>query len=186
MKRVIVFIDGLNVRFRLRECGWSEYYDVGRVATELAGPRELVHAAFYHPTPNVEHLGEAQYAIERAYLESVRRDKNVVVPAGAYMAKRDAWVGGKKVGHVWEEKQTDVLLASDLVFMAATNQIDAAVVASADADIVPAIRRCTELGVPVELLRFRGRNHPRLYSLEEVSTSFRRARPSYFRPYATA
>lgn len=97
------------------------------------------------------------------------------------MAKRERWGGGQRVEY-WVEKQTDVLLASDLVYMAAKKMMDVAVVASADADIVPAIRRCTELGVPVELLRFRCAK-PRLYELEKVSTVLRRARPVYFRPY---
>ena len=83
---------------------------------------------------------------------------------------------------VWTEKQNDVLLATDLVYMAATAQMEVAVVVSADADIVPGIRRCRDLGVPVELLRFRGAL-PRLYELEKAADSFRRARPAYFRPY---
>ena len=66
--------------------------------------------------------------------------------------------------------------------MAATDQMDVALVASADADIVPAIRRCRDLNVAVELLRFRG-GIPRLYELEKASTSLRRARPAYFQAY---
>lgn len=184
MKRVILFIDGLNVRFRLRECGWHEYYDVGHLAKELAGPRPLIHARFYHPQPNLEHLGPGRYAAERAYLESVRKDEHVLAPLGAYMAKRERWVDDKKV-EIWIEKQTDALLASDLVYMAAKGMMDVAVVASADADMVPAIRRCTQLDIPVELLRFRCAK-PRLYGLEKASTSLRRARPTYFVPYSAA
>lgn len=181
MKRVAVFIDGLNVRFRLRECVWCEYYDVGYLAKQLAGPRTLIVALYYHPKPNWEQLGSDRYARERAYLDRIEKDKGVIVPAGAYMAKRERWVDDKKA-EIWIEKQTDVLLASDLVYMAAKDEMDTAIVASADADIVPAIRRCRDLGVPVELLRFRGAL-PRLYELEAVASTLRRARPSYFRPY---
>lgn len=187
MKRVSVFIDGLNVRNRLQECRWEEFFDVGFMARQLAGPRHLVDALYYHPQPNHEQLGPTRYANERAYLERVRKD--VLAPSGAYMAKRMRHCDGKiapvcdgKEIVVWTEKLTDVLLASDLVYMAATDQIDIAIVASADADIVPAIRRCRDLDVPVELLRFRGAR-PRLYELEKAVTGFLRARPSYFRPY---
>lgn len=183
MKRVIVFIDGLNVRFRLRECGWTEYYDVGYLPRQLAGPRQLVHAGFYHPQPNLEHLGPSQYAADRAYLELVRKDSSVIAPSGPYMAKRERWVNDVKAG-IWVEKQTDVLLSSDLLFMAARDMMDVAMIASADADLIPAIKRCRELGVPVELLRFRGAQ-PRLYGLEKAATSWRRARPAFFRAYAT-
>ena len=182
MKRVIVFIDGLSIRFRLRTNGWTEYCDVGYLAKKLAGPRQLVHAGFYHPQPNREQLGPAQYAIDRSYLESVRKDSVTIVPEGAYMAKREKWVDGKKA-EVWVEQQTDVLLASDLVYMAAKNMMDVAVLATADGDIIPAVRRCTELGVPVELLRFRGLHQPWLVGLEKVVAGFHRARPAYFQPY---
>ena len=100
MKRVIVFIDGLNVRFRLRTNGWTEYYDVGYLAKKLAGPRPLVHVGFYHPQPNLEQLGAAQYATDRSYLESVRKDSATIVPEGAYMAKREKWIDGKK-DEIW-------------------------------------------------------------------------------------
>ena len=181
MRRVAVFIDGLNVRFRLQECRWCEFYDVAHLARQLAGPRQLIAVLFYHPQPSREQLGERKYADERAYLGRIRRQEGVTAPSGAYMAKRERWVDGKKV-QIWQEKQTDVLLASDLLYMAAKGMMDVTVVASADADIVPAIRRCGDLGVPVELLRFRGAM-PRLYELEQVATRFLRARPAYFRPY---
>ena len=192
MKKVGIFIDGLNVRNRLNECGWEEFFDVRFLAEQLTGPRELVSALYYHPAPNAEQLGKERYSFERAYLERVAKGESVSVPPGAYMAKRTRECYGKQAPTLcsgkeivyWTEKQTDVLLASDLVYMAAVNAIDVAVVASADADIVPAIRRCRQLDVSVELLRFRAAL-PRLYGLEQVATSFRRARPAYFRPYGS-
>ena len=176
--RIAVFIDGLNVRHRLRERGWHECYDVGHLARQLAGPRQLVGVYFYHPQPNQEHLGPERYAAERGYLERLIRDPGVTAPPGAYMVKRVSPTGG----YVWIEKQTDVLLATELVYMAAKDLIDRAVVATADADLVPAIRRCTALDIPVEILRFRG-STPRIWELESVATMLRRARPNYFRPY---
>jgi uncharacterized LabA/DUF88 family protein len=175
---IAVFIDGLNVRHRLRERGWCECYDVGYLARQLAGPRQLVGVYFYHPQPNQEHLGPGRYAAERGYLERVMRDEGVIAPPGAYMVKRVSPAGGA----VWIEKQTDVLLGTDLVYMAAKELMDRAVVATADADLVPAIRRCIDLDIPVEVLRFRG-STPRIWELESVATVLRRARPVYFRPY---
>lgn len=190
MKRVAIFIDGLNVRNRLKECGWEEFFDVGHLAKELAGPRQLVSAYYYHAQPNQEQLGPKRYAQERSYLERVRKAPQVVVPAGAYMAKRTRRCHGKDSPPlcsgqdvvIWIEKLNDVLLASDLVYMAAKGQMDVALLLSADADLVPAIRRCQDLSVPVELFRFRG-SQARLYELEQAATSFRRARPQYFKPY---
>jgi uncharacterized LabA/DUF88 family protein len=175
--RVAVFIDGLNVRHRLRERGWCEDYDIGRLIKQLIGPRRVVGAYFYHPQPNQEHLGPQRYAIERAYLDRVMHDDAVIAPPGAYMVKRFNAVGG----YVWTEKQTDVLLATELVYMAARGLMDRAVVATADADLAPAIRRCAELEIPVEILRFRGK--PRIWKLESIAATLIRARPAFFRPY---
>jgi uncharacterized LabA/DUF88 family protein len=93
------------------------------------------------------------------------------------MVKRSGSAGG----FVWTEKQTDVLLATELVCMAATRLMDRAVVATADADLAPAIRRCVDLGIPVEILRFRGK--PRVWELESLAATLIRARPAFFRPY---
>lgn len=84
MTSVGIFIDGLNVRFRLRECGWCEFYDVGYLVNQLVGPRQLEAAFYFHPQPNQEHLGPDRYAQERAYLTRVQKDGIVAVPEGAY------------------------------------------------------------------------------------------------------
>ena len=172
-KSVAVFIDGLNVRHRLWELNWPDFYDVGKMATALAGPRKLVDACFYHPAPVRQHLGSKKYSIERAYLDKVAKDVCVSVERGGYMVKHSG---------VWVEKQTDVCLASDLVYMAAMKEMDIAILVSADADLVPAIKRCQELGVPVELVRFRGAK-PKLYELEATASMLRRAKRDFFRPY---
>ena len=177
MKRVGVFIDELNVRFRLRECRWTELYDVGHFARSLAGPRDLVSVTFCHPPPVREQLGDRRYATERSYLETVRKDPAVTVPEGPYMTKRT-----RDGVTIWLEKQTDVLLASEMLHQSATKVIDVAILATADADLVPAMRRANDLGVKVELLRFRGAV-PRIFELDRVASSTLRARPSSFVPY---
>jgi uncharacterized LabA/DUF88 family protein len=177
VKRVGLFIDGLNVRHRLRECKWEEMYDVGHLARSLAGPRDLVCVEFCHPPPVREQLGADRYAVERAYHEAVAKDPGVLVPPGGYMAKRE-----KRGVSFWLEKQTDVLLASGMLYAAATKRIDVAILATADADLVPAMRRCLDLGVKVELLRFRGAV-PKIYELDRTASACLRARPAHFRAY---
>jgi uncharacterized LabA/DUF88 family protein len=171
LKRVTVFIDGLNVRHRLRERGWPDMYDVAHLGDQLAGPRDLVEVRFYHPAPNAQQLGASRYAAERAYLEYVGKCQKVVSPPGAYMTWQGRWV----------EKQTDVLLSADLVYLAAKGAMDIAILATADADICPAVQRAIDFGVPVELMRFKG-NRPRIFQLESLSATIHRARPRFFRP----
>jgi uncharacterized LabA/DUF88 family protein len=178
-KRVALFVDGLNVRFRLRECHWTELYDVGHLARSLAGPRQLVTATFCHPPPVRAQLGDRRYATERAYLQAVAKDQSVIIPRGPYMTRRV-----REGVTIWLEKQTDVLIASEMLHQAATGAIDVAIIATADADLVPAIRRTIDLGVKVELLRFRG-SVPRIFELDRVASVCLRARPAHFRPYTS-
>lgn len=114
-------------------------------------------------------------------MQRIQADPAVIIPTGAYMARREKWINGQRFT-IWQEKQTDVLLSSDLVYLAAKGVMDVAIVASADADICPAMRRSIDLGVPVEILRFRG-GIPRLYELEKLASSVLRARPRYLVPY---
>ena len=157
MKKVGVFIDGLNVRNRLRECLWEEFFDVRFLAEQLGWPPRTGVCFVLPSCPERREIRQGELQFRARVLGARRKGESVAVPSGAYMAKRTrecygkpapTLCSGKQVVY-WTEKQTDVLLASDLVYMAAVDAIDVAIVASADADIVPAIRRCRDLGVSV-------------------------------------
>ncbi|MBA7597551.1 hypothetical protein ES703_04554 [subsurface metagenome] len=169
-KRVAVFIDGLNTRCRLEQCGWEEDFDVLHLSQRLGGNRELVGVHYYVPNPNKDHLGEDRYSRERRYLAKVER-QGVKVSRG-YMKQHD----GR-----WEEKMVDVLIASDMVYFAALGAYDDAILVTADGDLVPAINRVKDLSRKVELLEFRGAN-VNYGNLHKESSLTRRARRSYFKP----
>ena len=149
-RRVAVFIDGLNMRYRLDECQWYVDPDVLYLAERLAGNRQLVGAFYYVASPNQEHLGKVKYWHETEYLRRVDSQPGVDVRYG-YMASRRTPQGTP----YWIEKAVDVQLASDLIYLAATDQYDVAVIVSADGDLCPAIRAARALGCRVELVFFK-------------------------------
>ena len=171
ISKVIVFIDGMNARCRLEECKWVEDFDVLHLAQRLAGSRTLSGVFYYIPTPNREQLGYENYSRARRYIDAVEKQSIVKVKKG-YMVDRNG---------IWEEKMVDVLIASDMVFYAAKNEYDTAILVTADNDLVPAIQRVKNLNHKVELLVFT-KAKPKVGNLIEASSIHRKARESYFKP----
>ena len=167
----MVFIDGMNARCRLEECKWVEDYDVLHLAQRLAGDRTLSGIFYYITTPNRKQLGDEGYSRARRYINAVEKQSMVKVKKG-YMVGRNG---------VWEEKMVDVLIASDMVFFAAKNEYDTAILVTADNDLVPAIQRVKNLNHKVELVVFT-KAKPKVGNLIKASSINRRARESYFMP----
>jgi uncharacterized LabA/DUF88 family protein len=171
MSKVMVFIDGMNARCRLEECKWVEDYDVSHLAERLAGNRTLSGVYYYITTPNRKQLGNEGYSKARRYIDAVEKQSMVLVKKG-YMVDREG---------IWEEKMVDVLIASDMVYLAAKNEYDTAILVTADNDLVPAIQRVKNLNHKVELIVFT-KAKPKVGNLVKASTINRSARKSHFIP----
>ena len=171
VSKVMVFIDGMNTRCRLEECKWIEDFDVLHLAQRLAGRRTLSCILYYIPTPNRKQLGDKGYSKARRYIDALEKQPLVKVKKG-YMVDRNG---------LWEEKMVDVLIASDMVFSAARNEYDTAILITADNDLVPAIQRVKNLNHKVELVVFT-KAKPKVGNLIKASSINRRARESYFKP----
>jgi uncharacterized LabA/DUF88 family protein len=167
--KVMVFIDGMNARCRLEECKWVDDYDVLHLAQRLAGSRVLVGVYYYITTPNRKQLGDEGYRRARRYLEAIEKLHGVTVKKG-YMVEREG---------IWEEKMVDVLLASDMVYLAAKDMYHTAILVTADNDLVPAVQRVKNLGHKVELLVFT-KSKPKVGNLVKACSLNRSARESHF------
>lgn len=99
-------------------------------ASRLTGARTLVGVYYYIAAPHSQHLSKQQYARQRGYLATVGGLSGVSVELG-YMVRR---------GNHWGEKMVDVSLATDMVFYAAQDAYDVAILMSADGDLVPAVK----------------------------------------------
>ena len=176
-ERVALYIDGLNVMFRLRECGWEEFFDVGGFAQKVAGNRLLIGVRYFRVRPSIPPIKtQAQYWAEVSYLEKV--DRQMLAAFGqyvryGYMAKR--W-------HGWEEKKTDVWLGAQMVFDAATNAMDTAILVTADSDLVPAAELVGFLDKDLELIVF-PKAKPDVTELLATASLVRKARVSWFQVY---
>jgi len=173
---VAVFIDGLNTMFRLRESGWEESFDVGYLAQRLARNRPLVSVFFFRAAPSSPPLTQRQYWKERRHLDLVEAQLWKDYPRKV----RYGYMVPRKWG--WQEKQTDVWLASEMVTGACANTYDIAILVTADTDLVPAVEHVRMLNKGVELLVF-PKSRPTVTQLVQTANSTSTARRSFFRPY---
>ena len=176
--RVAVFIDGLNLMFRLRELGWEEFFDVCNLAERLTRNRELVSVHYYRPRPSIPPIKtQQQYWDEVAHTTKVEAELQArhgrLVRYG-YMAPR---------GWGWSEKQTDVWIAAEMVSLASRDEYDIAVLVTADSDLVPAVEFVRIHGKGVELVVF-PRANPTVTQLIRSVNSTTTARRAFFQPYA--
>ena len=173
--RGAVFIDGMNARCRLEESKWEPFFDPLAMAKKLTGARTLVGVYYYIASPNSDHLSTWHYGYQRSYLAKIESLPKVTVELG-YMVRR---------GTHWGEKMVDVWLATDMVFYAAKDTYDVAILVSADGDLVPGVKRVCELGKKVELIFF-PQSNAYVGSLVEACSMQRAARSSYFGPLMPA
>lgn len=134
MPRVITFTDGSNLFSHLRNTFGSGLVNHPELGHMLAGPgRTLVEWRHYAaPVPQGTTQQEAdRYAGQQKFFHFVRRHRKGVLRLGRFEPDRTT-------GRL-REKGVDVLLAVDLVRMAAENRYDVAIVLSGDGDIVPAV-----------------------------------------------
>jgi len=85
-------------------------------------------------------------------------------------------------GWCWQEKRTDVWLASEMVAQAHLNTYDVAILVTADTDLVPAVEHVRMVDKGVELVVF-PRCRTNVSELVKCCTSTTTARRSFFLPY---
>ena len=148
-RRVIAYIDGFNLFYGMREKGWKRYYwlDIAKLAGSLLKPGQELVAVDYFTTRISGHNQRTREKAKRqsTYLEAVATLEAVTTYFGHYLAKSLSCL---RCGNRWdsfEEKMTDVNIATELLTDAVANRFDAALVVSGDSDLAPPIQRIKDL-----------------------------------------
>ena len=177
--RVAVFIDGLNVMYRLRDSGWEEFFDVCHLAQRLAHRRQLEAVFYFRPRPQMPPIKTRQrYWDETRHIARIEKDL-----WDAYGRKvRFGWMVKRDWG--WQEKRSDVWLASEMVAQAHKDAYDIAILVSADTDLIPAVEHVLMVDKGVELVVF-PKCSTNVSELVKVSNSTTTARRSFFQPYSS-
>ena len=151
--RVVAYIDGFNLYFGLREAGLRRFYwlDVVALCRNLLKPdQDLVAVKYFtsrvsgaHPadSPTAAFLREESRRRQGVYLDALGSLPGLNVIEGKFLAKSKlkCFRCGSLI-HTFEEKMTDVNIATHLLIDAHQNTFDTALLISADSDLVPPVK----------------------------------------------
>lgn len=143
-QRVIVYIDGFNFYFGLKSnANWKKYYwlDVVKLFEMFMRPnQELIAVKYFSAKP---------YDIDKslrqnAFFQANRENSKFKLVLGKYLRKTITCFNCGNIIHTYEEKETDVRIATQIVADAYQKNCDISLVVSADSDMIPAIELATE------------------------------------------
>jgi uncharacterized LabA/DUF88 family protein len=144
MPKVIVYIDGFNVYFGLKDNGWSRYYWLDylslaqRLAQELKEENtELIATKYF--TSRIS-APEDKRKRQTVYLEALESRGNIQFYYGNYRESLYECSGCHRPNYVPNEKQTDVNIATQMLIDGFQGNFDTAILIGGDSDLVPPVK----------------------------------------------
>lgn len=159
-ERVAIFIDGGYLDYVLNDAGIFGKLDYRLFADALKGSGDLLRAYYYHclpyqsatPTPE-----ESQrFGSMQRFLAAIDRTPRFMVRQGKLALRGHRPDGSPN----FEQKQVDILMATDIVLLSAKRQVGEIVIVSGDSDFLPAVKIARDEGVVVRLAHGLGKNRP--------------------------
>lgn len=145
MSRICVFIDGSNLYFALKRNNKMTRVDYYQFSLALCGDRrKLVRTFYYNAVFDATHFSDKAKS-QQSFFDSLDRTPYLELRLGRIIQNRE--------GHRME-KGVDVRMAADMVYYAARDFYDTAIVVTEDQDFSPAMGLVKELGKHVELAVF--------------------------------
>jgi hypothetical protein len=143
--RTIVYIDGFNLYFGLKDAGFRRYYwlDVQTLAERLLLPTQRLAGVKYF-TSRISGPPDKRLR-QNAFLEAVATRPLVRMFFGHYLTHDRVCQRCNYMQPVPSEKMTDVNISVQLLRDAFEDQFDTAIVVSADSDLCPPIEAVKEL-----------------------------------------
>lgn len=144
MSRVIAYVDGFNLYFGLKHKGWKKYYwlDLPALAQALLKPEQQLLATHYF-TARIRLKGNNHADMQRqtTYLEALSTRRRLAFHYGRYLQKTRQC---RNCGAQWidyEEKMTDVNIATQLLADTFDDRFDTALLLSADSDLTTPVQQ---------------------------------------------
>ena len=143
MERVIAYIDGFNLYYGISDKGWRRYLwlDLAALTRSLLVPGQQLAATKYF-TARVR-ADKGKILRQATYLQALETKGTVETFFGRYQQRSKQCRSCLSTWVEYEEKMSDVHLASELLRDAYTDRFDCALIISADADLLP----------PIEIIR---------------------------------
>lgn len=147
-KRVVVYIDGLNLFHSVLKGSQNKWLDLARLMRALRNRDDVVAVKYFTAL-----IRGADQAKQQAYLNALEAsDPALALILGHFQDEKETCrVPGPHCASAMRdyyrsrEKQTDVGIAVEMVHDAHTDLFDLAVLVSGDSDLVPAVKKVCEV-----------------------------------------
>jgi len=141
-KRVNFYIDGFNFYYGLKSKHWRKYYwlDIVKFCESFLKPNQTLNSVLYF-TAVPKELGKKDQ--QDLFFSANKLNSKFKLIFGKYLEK-PLWFDGKRY-ITYEEKQTDVNIAVEMLRNVFQKKIDISILVSADSDILPAINLIREI-----------------------------------------
>jgi uncharacterized LabA/DUF88 family protein len=147
-QRVIVYVDGFNFYYGLKTPKWRKYYwiDIVKLFEMFIRPnQELVAVKYFSARPT--DIGKSKR--QDAFFQANNENPKFKLILGKYLKKTIECFNCHNIIHTYEEKESDVRFATQIVADAYQQNCDIAIIVSADSDMIPAIELAKEARVKV-------------------------------------
>ena len=139
--KIIVYVDGFNLYFGLKEKGWRCYYwlNIKSLCQKLLKEHQhLVEVKYF--TSRIAFPPDKKKR-QSTFIEALNTLDGVKLYFGKYQITPWICENCKFTDNIPEEKMTDVQIATEMLGDAFLNRYDTAILISADRDLVPAIEK---------------------------------------------
>jgi len=137
-QKVCVYIDGFNFYYGLKSKFKRQYYwlDIVKFFETFIKPyQELIEATYFSATPH----DQGKYDRQDLFFSANRLNPKFKLELGRYLPKsKKCWKCGT-VHNTFEEKETDVKIATKMISDVVGGICDISILVSADSDLVPPI-----------------------------------------------
>ena len=143
MQRVMVYVDGFNLYYGLRDRGWRRYFWLdlrGLSENLLRSGQRLVAVSYFTARVSSEAPNSDRQMRQNRYLEALATLPDLRIHYGYYQAKKRSC---RQCGATWdthEEKMTDVNIAVAMLGDAQDDAFDTAILVSGDGDLTGPVR----------------------------------------------
>jgi uncharacterized LabA/DUF88 family protein len=143
-QKVIVYVDGFNFYYGLKSKNWRKYYwlDMVKFAEKLLrSHQELVEVCYFSAKPTEVQKSKRQ----DAFFQANKLNPKFTLYLGKYLTKNITCKYCNRINHSFEEKETDVRIATTILADVYQKKCDITFLVSADSDLVPSVERIKEI-----------------------------------------
>jgi uncharacterized LabA/DUF88 family protein len=145
-ERVIIFVDGSNLYHSLKFHFKRTDIDIGRFCQKVLGNRKLIRVYYYNALVSQKEEPE-RYADQQKFLATIEAIPYFELKMGRLVYNN--WPGTPPY-----EKGVDIMLATDMLTHAYSDNYDTALLVAGDSDYVYALQAVKNAGKHVEITLF--------------------------------